>query len=136
MQKCLNDDNDQSDFRKSALIEEIQEAMENALVINSNPESQDVGDDSDDTLTVPAAIDQREVIDTSLRNVIGLEIHLNQLQESAFLTSEQIYQAKSALFTLRHVLQSRCSAITSENIQNSRQITLFDFNGLNDALKY
>ncbi|KAL2632800.1 hypothetical protein R1flu_004279 [Riccia fluitans] len=126
VQKCLYDDNDQSNFCKSALIEEIEETMKNALVIDSNPESHDVGDDSDDAITVPVAIDQREVINSSLRDVISLEIHLSELQESAFLTSDQIYQAKSTFFTLRRVFQSGRSVIARENMRNSRQITLFD----------
>ncbi|KAL2621899.1 hypothetical protein R1flu_002104 [Riccia fluitans] len=71
VQKCLDDDNDQSNFCKSALIKEIEKAMENALVIDLNPGSQDVGDDSYDPITVPAAIDQHEVIDSSLCDVIG-----------------------------------------------------------------
>ncbi|KAL2611580.1 hypothetical protein R1flu_023272 [Riccia fluitans] len=40
---------------------------------------EDVGEDSDDGITVPAAIDQHDVV--------GLEIRLSEIQESAFLTS-------------------------------------------------
>lgn len=125
MQKCLDDDCDQSDFCKTALVEEIEETMEKALVVDVDPENQH-GENNSDGVTTEAAIDQREVIDNSLRDVVSLEIRLSELQESAFLTAEQILQAKSALFTLRRVLQSGRSAITRESMRNSRQMTLPD----------
>ncbi|CAK9271046.1 unnamed protein product [Sphagnum jensenii] len=126
VQQCIDDDNDQSDFCKNVLIEEIEEAMGQALVLDSHSDVDDSGFGPDEVITDSAAIDQREVIDCSLQDVIGLEVRLHQLEESTFLTSEQIHQAKSALFTLRRVLQSGHSAITREAMRNSRQLTLFD----------
>ena len=107
------------------MVEEIEETMEKALVVDVDPENQD-GENNSDGVTTEAPIDQREVIDNSLRDVVSLEIRLSELQESAFLTAEQILQAKSALFTLRRVLQSGRSAITRESMRNSRQMTLSD----------
>jgi hypothetical protein len=62
-----------------------------------------------------------------LENVINLEVDMNELQGSPFMSPDQIDQAKSALYALRRILQSISCAIARQQIENSRQMTLHDF---------
>ena len=61
------------------------------------------------------------------QEVVNLEITIGELKESPFVLSEHVYEPKSALFMLRCILQSSRLAIARERIENSRQMTLFNF---------
>ena len=52
---------------------------------------------------------------------------MGELKESPFVLYEHVYQAKLTLSTLCRILQSRWSAIAQKRIENSCQMTLFDF---------
>lgn len=127
IEMCFNDDNDNSKFGKNTLIVEIEDAMNNALVIGeSDVACEEIN--SENNLVEPSVeVDQGETIHNALQEVVNLEITVGEIKESPFVSSEHVYQAKSALFMLRRILQSGRSAIARERIENSRQMTLFDF---------
>ena len=62
--------------------------------------------------------------------IVDIELKLNGIATSTFLTPEKLNEAKSALFTLRRIIQGANSNISSNRMANSRQLTLHDF-GLN-----
>jgi hypothetical protein len=101
--------------------------METALRIESDAESDGDGSDNEPTEANIDEPDQRQVILNSLQNVINLEVDMSELQGSPFMSPDQTNQAKSALYTLRRVLQSDSSAIARQQIENRYQMTLHVF---------
>ncbi|KAL2644210.1 hypothetical protein R1flu_011797 [Riccia fluitans] len=127
VEKCLNDDDEQSDFYKNVVIEEIEEAMISALESKTEPAPRLPESEGEDTGNQIETIDQRNVIRSSLQKVVNMEILLSRLKESQYLSSQHVSQAKSALITLHCILQSGTSAVAQERNVNCHQMTLFDF---------
>ena len=73
---------------------------------------------------------EQEVIPEILMKMVDIELKLNGIATSMFLTLEKLHEAKLALFTLRRIIQGANSNISSNPMANSRQLTLHDF-GLN-----
>ena len=123
IEQCLYDDKDESQMYKDALLED----MDNILNDFASEPTVESEEDENESVHIAPAADQLDVIAQSLEDVMKLEIDLGGLVRSHYLSSEQINQAKGALFTLRRVLQNGRSAIARERIENSRQMTIFDF---------
>ena len=123
IEQCLNEDNDDSQMYMDTLLEEIDNIL-NTSVLETIVESEE---DDPEPVHIEPDVDQRDVISQSLGDVIKLEMDIGGLVFSSYLSSEQINQAKGALFTLRRVLQNGRSAIARERIENSRQLTIVYF---------
>eukprot|EP00249_Psilotum_nudum_P001963 c14749_g2_i1 orf=351-614(+) len=67
IEKCFNDDNDNSEFCKNTLIEEIEDAMNTALVIAEPEAASEETDSENDPTEISAEIDQRDLIHNALQ---------------------------------------------------------------------
>lgn len=81
-------------------------------------------DDEPEPTSAQNDIDQRNVILQSLECAISLDVNMNDLKSSPYLSSDHIDQAKAALFKIRSILQTGQSAIARKQIENSRQMTI------------